>query len=270
MFQRGWFSDFAGTWPQAKAQAEELVTRFSCFGVEPEALPAMNRQMTPAKAAGKEDQYVLLAWRTWVLCRAGSQDLPVVFDPEAITPEFLHHLVGLSIHKTGPRMAVDLLGSHGIAVVIEPRLSGMHLDGAALLLPVHRQPVIGLTLRHDRLDHFWFCLLHELGHVVKHLATGKAEGFLDNLEVTNHEQMEREADEFALDALVPKEAWQRFWKAGVFDPVTVQREAKRLRVHGTILAGRLRKEANNYRLLSRLVNQYKVRTCFEAEPTSGS
>ena len=29
MFQRGWFSDFAGTWPQAKAQAEELVTRFA-------------------------------------------------------------------------------------------------------------------------------------------------------------------------------------------------------------------------------------------------
>jgi hypothetical protein len=26
-------------------------------------------------------------------------------------------------------------------------------------------PVIGLTLRYDRLDNFWFCLLHELAHV---------------------------------------------------------------------------------------------------------
>ena len=267
MFQRGWFSDFKGTWQQAKAHAEELVTHFFCFGVEPDALPAMNRQMKPAKAAVKEDQYALLAWRTRVLCRAGSKDLSATFDPGAITPEFLRHLVGLSMHKTGPRMAVDLLEGHGIAVMIEPRLEGTHLDGAALLLPIHRQPVIGLTLRHDRLDHFWFCLLHEVGHVVKHLATGQAEGFLDNLEVTNHEQMEREADEFALDTLIPRAAWQRFWKAGVFDPVTVQREAKRLLVHGAILAGRIRKEANNYRLLSRLINQYKARPHFEAEPT---
>ena len=31
-------------------------------------------------------------------------------------------------------------------------------------------PVIGLTLRYDRLDNFRFCLLHELGHVAKHLS----------------------------------------------------------------------------------------------------
>lgn len=37
--------------------------------------------------------------------------------------------------------------------------------------------------------------------------------------------MEREADQFALAALIPEAAWQRFWKAGVFDPITVQREA---------------------------------------------
>ena len=51
-------------------------------------------------------------------------------------------------------MAVDLLESHGSAVVIEPRREGTHLDGAALLLPANRRPVIGLTLRHDRLDNF--------------------------------------------------------------------------------------------------------------------
>ena len=265
MYQRGWFSDFKGTWQQAKAQAEELVTRFFCFGVEPDALPAMNRQMRPAKAADREDKYALLAWRTRVLCRAGSKDLPTAFDPKPITADFLRHLVSLSIHKTGPRMAVDLLENHGIAVVIEPRLEGTRLDGAALLLPANRQPVIGLTLRHDRLDNFWFCLLHELGHVVRHLATGKAEGFLDNLEAENREKMEREADEFALAASIPEAAWQRFWKAKAFDPVTVQREAKRLLIHYSILAGRIRKESGNYRLLSRLVTQNRVRPCLEAE-----
>ena len=265
MYERGWFSDFKGTWLQAMAQAEELVTKFFCFGVEPDALPAMNRQMKPTKAAGKEDKYALLAWRTRVLCRAGSKDLATTFDPKAVTPEFLRQLVSLSIHKTGPLLAVDLLESQGIAVVVEHRLNGTHLDGAALLLPGSRQPVIGLTLRHDRLDNFWFCLLHELGHVVKHLATGKAEGFLDNLEAENQEKMEHEADQFALAALIPEAAWQRFWQAGVFDPITVQREAKRLVIHYAILAGRVRKEADDYRLLSRLVNQNKLRVLFETQ-----
>jgi len=31
------------------------------------------------------------------------------------------------------------------------------------------RPVIGLTLRYDRIDNFWFCLLHELAHVGLHL-----------------------------------------------------------------------------------------------------
>ena len=35
-------------------------------------------------------------------------------------------------------------------------------------------PVIGLTLRYDRLDNFWFVLLHELGHVFLHLMHGAA------------------------------------------------------------------------------------------------
>jgi HTH-type transcriptional regulator/antitoxin HigA len=30
-------------------------------------------------------------------------------------------------------------------------------------------PVIGLTIRYDRLDNFWFCLLHEAAHVSQHL-----------------------------------------------------------------------------------------------------
>ena len=106
-----------------------------------------------------------------------------------------------------------------------------------------------------------------MGHVVKHLATGKAEGFLDNLEAENREQTEREADEFALSASIPEAAWQRFWKAKDFDPITVQREAKRLFIHYAILAGRIRKESGDYRLLSRLVTQSKIRSCFEAEIT---
>ena len=31
------------------------------------------------------------------------------------------------------------------------------------------RPVIGLTLRYDRVDNFWWVLLHELAHATRHL-----------------------------------------------------------------------------------------------------
>src|SRR6267378_154781 len=100
-------------------------------------------------------------------------------------------------------------------------------NGAAMNSP-NGTPVIGLTLRYDRLDNFFFCLFHELGHVVKHIATDKAELFLDDLDQRSTEKLEKEADAFARQHLVPEGEWQQFWEAGDFTPENVRRSAKRL------------------------------------------
>ena len=41
--------------------------------------------------------------------------------------------------------------------------------------------MIGLTLRYDRIDNFWFTLLHELAHVGLHLGEGDRDAFVDDL-----------------------------------------------------------------------------------------
>lgn len=57
-----------------------------------------------------------------------------------------------------------VLGEMGIRfVVIEP-LAGTRVDGACLWLN-ERSPVVAISLRYDRIDWFWFTLMHELGHV---------------------------------------------------------------------------------------------------------
>ena len=61
---------------------------------------------------------------------------------------------------------------------------------------------------------------------------------------------------FALRA--PEEEWQKFWEAGDFTTQTVRRAAKRLGIHGTILAGRVRKEKNDYQILSRVIHEAKI------------
>ena len=149
-------------------------------------------------------------------------------------------------------------------MVIERHLPGTFLDGAALKLPDDK-PVIGLTLRYDRLDYFWFTLFHELGHVLKHLATGKAEGFIDDLKLPAKNKCERDADDFARNTLVPKRDWERFVAAGKFDHESVRREAKRMVIDASILARRLRMEQKDFRMLSSLIGNGKVRVLFESE-----
>ena len=86
----------------------------------------------------------------------------------------------LSWSQDGPRLAQEFLANHGIHLVYLEHLPRTHLDGAALQL-ADGTPVIGLTLRYDRLDNFWFCLLHELAHIGRHMSGTSNEAFVDDL-----------------------------------------------------------------------------------------
>lgn len=57
-----------------------------------------------------------------------------------------------------------VLHNLGVHFVIVPHLPKTYLDGAAL--HVEGRPTVALTLRYDRIDSFWFTLLHELAHIV--------------------------------------------------------------------------------------------------------
>jgi HTH-type transcriptional regulator / antitoxin HigA len=260
MWQGRWFGRFRGSLKEAKQKADQLLKRFFCFGSGLDALPAFARRKVHDGAI--QDQFALLAWKTRVLQRAAAEKLDTDFDPAAFTTDFLKQVKSSSRLKNGPVVAIDLLKSNGLAVVIERHLPGTFLDGAALKLPDGR-PVIGLTLRYDRLDYFWFCLFHEIGHVLKHLAKGKSEGFIDDLKAPAKDDYEQEADEFARENLISKTEWEGFLKAGQFNHESVRREAKQLIIDASILAGRLRMERNDFQMLTSLVGHGKLRSLFD-------
>ncbi len=51
----------------------------------------------------------------------------------------------------------------GIKLVIVKQLPASKIDGASMWSG--DSPVVALSLRHDRMDNFWFTLIHELVHV---------------------------------------------------------------------------------------------------------
>jgi HTH-type transcriptional regulator / antitoxin HigA len=132
------------------------------------------------------------------------------------------------------------------------------VDGAATLLP-DGTPVIGLSLRHDRLDNFWFCLSHELAHVALHLGEEGEQWFVDDLESEGGD-LEDEADAWAREALIPSDIWAD--ARNLRTEAEVRALASRLSISPAIVAGRLRFERQNYRLLTDLVGQGRVQSQF--------
>ena len=68
--------------------------------------------------------------------------------------------------------------------------------------------MIGLTLRYDRVDNFWFCLLHELAHVGRHMDRNGAASFVDDLTLRNIEGVRRDLKEAEADEW-PRKRWAR-------------------------------------------------------------
>lgn len=72
-------------------------------------------------------------------------------------------LLKLAVNAKDIVQVPSLLMNLGIHFAIVPHLSKTYLDGAALY--IDDNPVVALTLRHDRIDAFWFTLMHELAHI---------------------------------------------------------------------------------------------------------
>ncbi len=257
MVSRGWIRASA---KQLASCGEELIRDFLAPIGRPEAALALFRQTGHVRSGRRIDHYALAAWTAQVVRRTEVMSQSESFGPRAITLDVMREVARLSWSEQGPRLAQEFLLKVGIPVIVEPHLPRTHLDGAAIQGP--SGPIIGLTIRHDRVDNFWFCLMHELVHVAKHLGP-EARRFCDDLDADPGDDIrEREADDVASDALIPKEEWNSSPARSLHSPDAVFDLADKLRIHPAIVAGRIRYESGRYRVLSGLVSHGEVRKLF--------
>ena len=260
MAKLGWIEDV----PDLIDRAEELISGLidRAGGREIAAAATYYRKNDNRRINAKTDPYALMAWCWQTLATANNDPPKVRYESGNITPRLLRAIATLSAsEENGPLGAKNVLEAHGIALVVLPHLSRTHLDGAALRLAEGR-PVIGLTLRYDRIDNFWFCLLHELAHVACHMDE-RDESFVDDMRLPSDDAREFEADEWAQEALIPRSAWDASDVQTTPTAMNVIDLANEVGVHPAIVAGRVRYERNNYRLLSQFVGTGRIRRHFE-------
>lgn len=252
MLERGCFGKFEGNTQRLKDYAEDLVAKLMRDLGPQEMGAALLRAPLHQRGDRQADEFAIQAWLMCVVRKARAAPPPKEYRADAITAEWMRELAKLSAFDQGPKLAKEYLARHGISLVIEKHFKRTFLDGAALL--DSGRPIVALTLRHDRIDNFWFALLHEVAHVALHL-TARAPVFIDDLDRGNSEQAEKQADEMAQEALIPKVAWDN---ADVRKTQTAEDAvafADQIGVAPALVAGRLRHETGNYRLLNHLIGK---------------
>jgi len=167
------------------------------------------------------------------------------------TQEFTDDSVSKAVNALRPLMAhaeevrhvPRILAECGIALVVVEHLQQTRIDGVCAWLD-ERRPVVALSMRYDRLDYFWFTLLHELAHVAHKDGIEVPDSDLVGDKATQTSvkpPIEQQADGFATENLIRTSEIDNFIArvAPLFSKVKIHGFALRQGVHPAIVVGQL-------------------------------
>lgn len=262
MKRRGWFD-----MDLAEGKSGEQLVRSFFARTSAHRTPVLLRK-TLNGAIKPESHYATYAWIARVLIRARDQRRPDVrYVQGSIDSEFLRQVAKLSRADQGPLLAREFLAMKGITLVIEPHLPKTKLDGAAFL-DEDGSPVVGLTLRFNRVDYFWFTLMHELVHVQRHLGR-QSSTFVDEGDGGDQDDREAEANIFAAEAFIPRQVWKSSEAYRTKRSEAVVRLADSLMIHPAIVAGRIQRETGKYNILKEFGSSQDIQTMFGMKTGAG-
>lgn len=226
MVRRGWLGQV-----EAADDLEREVR--ALFGGDPEAaIAAVSLRHASARGPAYNAQ---IAWVARVRWLARRQEAPPFVRERLI--EAIPRIRRLAASPEQVAEVPPLLQSLGVRFVVVPALPKTYVDG--VLCDAAHAPIIALTLRYDRIDSFWFTLMHELAH----LALGHQALHLDNFDDTEQrrDMQEAEANEQARSWLIEPgalAAWVRRTRP-YFGRKAIEQFAANQQIHPGIVLGQL-------------------------------
>lgn len=247
MIRRGWIED-------ARADLLDLqMMRF--FGANRiEDIPFVSDAQIIAHAAKKTGYEGITATQYVWLNRVrkiaeGAQDCPR-FSRTALAAS----LDRIRAHMLDPHDVShipQILWECGVRLVLTEALPSSKIDGVCVWIA--DQPVIGLTLRLDRLDNFCFVIRHEIEHVLRE--DGKKETFTPvdefrpDLEPSDDvPECEKRANEASAEFGVPQSLLQSFLlrKSPFISEKDVLSFAARVEINPAVVIGQIQNRTKNY------------------------
>ncbi|WNC95579.1 HigA family addiction module antitoxin (plasmid) [Paraburkholderia sp. FT54] len=246
-------------WVRASENIDVLEQRFCEFFDIPDmtADPALSHAAKKTHAT-LDATPLQLAWLFRVKAMAGQQKLSPYSDKKLV--EAIDRLKALLLAPEESRHAPRILAEAGVRLVFVEPMIGSKLDGACFWLSDDK-PVIGMTLRFDRIDNFWFVLRHEIEHVLR--GDGKSMAVIDNDIGEAKDGLpdcEVVANEAGANFCVPTHQLNDFVARvqPYFSEQKVLNFAQRIKVHPGLVVGQLQRKLGRHDFLRK--HQVKVRS----------
>lgn len=236
MQKRGWIVPT----DSADGQEKQLLQFFGIpdLDTEPKLHGAL-RKTAPSVASTPAQR--AWAFRVRQIAKAIPADSVGSFDDNRV-PLCQAALRKLAAYSKEVRKVPTVLAEFGIRFVAVEGLPGAKVDGFATWLDDH-SPVIGMSLRFDHLDSFWFTLGHELIHL-------KYRDITDiDVDVSGQEDLlrvklpiERRADEESAATFIKPEELQSFIHRNgpLYSTDKINQFANRIKIHPSIIIGQLK------------------------------
>lgn len=254
-------------WIDRAASADALEAALLAFFGLPDRDAPLAFRHAARRDYGRALSPVQIAW----LCRV--RQLAAALEAPPFARERLEAAVpaleGLMRTPEQAAEAAGLLRETGVRLVFVEPVPGSRIHGACFWLD-ETAPVIGLSLKGDHIDRFWFNLWHEIAHVLR--GDGRDEAMLDTFEdeAEAEDERERAANEWAAERCVPSSAMDEFFAA--YEPLVSERAlagfARSVGRHPGIVAGQIQKRTGRWDLFRK--HQVRIRYILvDAAPTDG-
>ena len=259
MVKRGWLQD-----GDAESLGSQLASFFDVSNADD--VPYLAHAAKKTSYEEKAIPSVQLAWLFRVRQIAKSIAVPKYSERKLLDAVAKMREMLASPEET--RHVPRLLSECGVRLIAVEALPSSKIDGVCFWLD-QSSPVIGLSLRFDRIDNFWFVLRHEIEHVLRGDGRAALEGIIDAELQGEHAgtgeelpEEERIANAAAADFCVPKNKMESFIarKNPFFYEKDVIAFAKINNVHPAMPVGQIQRATNRYDYLKRY--QVKVRSLF--------
>lgn len=230
MQKRGWIKETTSI-PELES---ELIRFYGLKSIEdcPRTVGVMRKtapetELTPAQQA-------------WVFrIRNVAAKMPAIPYDESRFGECQSALRKLTAYSAHTAKVPKVLNMFGIRFVIAEPLTGGKIDGVTTWL-ADDAPVIGLSMRYERIDNFWHTLFHEITHVRYRDESVDVE--MDN-DVTTAAKpaFEIRADKEAADCLIPRQELMGFIRlyGPLYSASLINQLANKLKVHPGVIVGQL-------------------------------
>lgn len=231
MQRRGWIN----------AKSEEVESELKRFFAVTSLDVTPEFQVCTRKAAGTDD--LSPAQRAWCFrARQLAAALAVSAFHKDKLASLRDKLRACAAYLQSAIQLPKLLSQAGIRFVIVEPFPGAKIDGAAFWLD-ENSPVIAVSLRYDRVDWFWFTVMHEFAHIESEdsLSVDTDLAGEDSLPTEAKTDIERKADARAAASLVPPAELDSFVRrvGPLYSKERIVQFAHRIKMHPGIIVGQL-------------------------------